>query len=32
MADVVTVEFDEAIQSSDALSAAAYRLLDAASC
>jgi His-Xaa-Ser system protein HxsD len=32
MADAVTVEFDEAVQSVDALNAAAYRLLDAASC
>jgi His-Xaa-Ser system protein HxsD len=32
MVDAVTVEFDEAVQSLDALNAAAYRLLDAASC
>ncbi len=32
MVDVVTVEFDQAVQSLDALNAAAYRLLDAASC
>lgn len=32
MAETVTVEFDEAVYSADALNAAAYRLLDAASC
>ena len=32
MADEVCVEFDSAIQSLDALSAAAYRLIDIASC
>jgi His-Xaa-Ser system protein HxsD len=32
MADAVIVEFDEAVQSLDALNAAAYRLLDAANC
>lgn len=32
MVDAVTVEFDAAVQSLDALNAAAYRLLDAASC
>jgi len=32
MVDAVTVEFDEAVQSLDALNAAAYRLLDVASC
>jgi His-Xaa-Ser system protein HxsD len=32
MADDLTVEFDEAVQSLDALNAAAYRLLDAANC
>lgn len=32
MADAVTVEFDGAVQSLDALNAAAYRLLDAANC
>src|ERR1035437_9605155 len=32
MVDAITVEFDEAVQSLDALNAAAYRLLDAASC
>jgi His-Xaa-Ser system protein HxsD len=32
MVDAITVEFDDAVQSLDALNAAAYRLLDAASC
>ena len=32
MADEVRVEFDSAIQSLDALNAAAYRLIDIASC
>lgn len=32
MADAITVEFDEAVQSLDALNAAAYRLLDTATC
>lgn len=32
MAGGITVEFDEAVQSLDALNAAAYRLLDAANC
>ncbi len=32
MVDAITVEFQEAVQSLDALNAAAYRLLDAASC
>jgi His-Xaa-Ser system protein HxsD len=32
MADAITVEFDEAVQSLDALNAAAYRLLDTANC
>ena len=32
MADDLTVEFDETVQSLDALHAAAYRLLDAANC
>lgn len=32
MADVITVEFDEATQSLDALNASAYRLLDMANC
>jgi His-Xaa-Ser system protein HxsD len=32
MADGITVEFDESVQSLDALNAAAYRLLDSANC
>lgn len=32
MAETVTVEFDEAVYSADALNAAAYRLLGTASC
>src|SRR5690348_5262106 len=32
MADAISVEFDEAVQSLEALNAAAYRLLDAANC
>lgn len=32
MAPPITVEFDEATQSLDALNAAAYRILDAANC
>ncbi|HZU44055.1 MAG TPA: hypothetical protein VE994_15365 [Terriglobales bacterium] len=32
MADGVAVEFDDAVQSLDALNAAAYRLLDVANC
>jgi His-Xaa-Ser system protein HxsD len=32
MADEIVVEFDESVQSLDALNAAAYRLLDVANC
>ena len=32
MADELDVEFDEAVQSLEALNAAAYRVLDAANC
>lgn len=32
MADAITVEFDEGVHTVDALNAAAYRLIDAASC
>src|SRR5215510_9869315 len=32
MADGITVEFDEGVHSLDALNAAAYRLIDVASC
>jgi His-Xaa-Ser system protein HxsD len=32
MVSGITVEFDEAVQTLDALNAAAYRLLDAANC
>ena len=32
MADVVTVEFEESVHTLDALNAAAYRLIDVASC
>lgn len=32
MADAISVEFDESVQSLDAVNAAAYRLIDAASC
>jgi His-Xaa-Ser system protein HxsD len=32
MADVFTVEFDEGVHSVDTLNAAAYRIIDAASC
>ncbi|MGP0085880.1 MAG: hypothetical protein ACLP0B_19995 [Steroidobacteraceae bacterium] len=32
MVDAITVEFDQTVQSLDALNAAAYRLLDAANC
>lgn len=32
MADVITVEFDASVHTLDTLNAAAYRLIDAASC